>query len=343
MAKNSQTPLECFDLFVTQQMLEEIVLFTNMHIRIYKEKFSRERDTKETDLTEIKALVGLLLMAGMKKMHHLNIHEMWIDDGTAPDIFRATMSKTRFFFLLRNVRFDAVETRAERAQHDNMAAMRIFFETFVSNCQTHYQIGENGTIDEMLESFRGRCKFRVYMANKPAKYGIKIFALVDSKSFYTSNLEVYTGKQPEGPFNVDNRPSALVKRLSTNILNTGRNITMDNYFTSIPLADDLVANHRTTIVGTVRRNKKEIPPCFLNIKDRDKPSTMFGFGEKKVLISYVPNKKNKKVVLLLSTLHNDNKIDETTGAAQKPEIITYYNGTKGGVDVVDQMKEEYSA
>lgn len=97
-AKNSQTPLECFYLFVTKQMLEDIVLFTNIHIREYKEKFSRERDTKETDLTEIEALVGLLLMAGMKKMHHLNIHEMWIDDGTAPDIFKATMSKTRFFF-----------------------------------------------------------------------------------------------------------------------------------------------------------------------------------------------------------------------------------------------------
>lgn len=100
IAKNSKTPLECFNLFITKQMLEDIVLFTNLHIRVHKDKFSRERDTKETDLIEIEALVGILLMAGLKKMHHLNIHEMWVDDGTAPDIFRATMSKTRFFFCL---------------------------------------------------------------------------------------------------------------------------------------------------------------------------------------------------------------------------------------------------
>ncbi|GBP81135.1 PiggyBac transposable element-derived protein 4 [Eumeta japonica] len=321
-ALNCKSPLECYHLFITESMLGDIVLFTNMYIRAHKQNFSRERDAKETNIIEVKALIGLLLMAGLKKMNHLNIQEMWGNDGTAPDIFRATMSIKRFYFLLRNLRFDYMNTRTERASHDNMAAMRNIFDAFVTNCQKHYQIGEYCTIDEMLESFRGRCKFRVYMANKLAKYGIKIYALVDAKSYYTSNLEVYAGKQPPGQFNVDNSANALVKRLSQNILNTGRNITMDNFFTSIPLADQLLTNHRTTIVGKLRKNKKEIPPNFLNTKDRSKPSSMFGFGDKKVLLSYVPNKKQKKIVLLLSTLHEDDKIDENTGPAHIISICT---------------------
>lgn len=86
----------------------------------------------------------------------------------------------------------------------------------------------------MLEAFRGRCKFRQYIANKPAKYGIDIHAFVDSRIFYTSNMEVYAGKQPTGPFQKDNSASSVVKHIIQPIDKSGRK-TMDSYFTSVPL------------------------------------------------------------------------------------------------------------
>lgn len=48
------------------------------------------------------------------------------------------------------------------------------------------------------------------------------------------------------------------------------------------------------------------------------------------MLSCVPNKKQKKSELLSSTFHEDDKIDESTGPAAKPEIITFYNETKEG-------------
>ncbi|KAG8176722.1 hypothetical protein JTE90_003353 [Oedothorax gibbosus] len=39
---------------------------------------------------------------------------------------------------------------------------------------------------------------------------------------------------------------------------------------------------------------------------------------------------------------NDDTIDTSSGEAKKPEIITFYNITKGAVDVVDEMSAGYS-
>ena len=48
--------------------------------------------------------------------------------------------------------------------------------------------------------------------------------------------------------------------------------------------------------------------------------------------------KSKKLVLLLSSMHTEPSISEDG----KPEIIEYYNSTKGGVDTFDFMCGAYS-
>ena len=63
-----------------------------------------------------------------------------------------------------------------------------------------------------------------------------------------------------------------------------------------------------------------------------------------MLVSYVP--EPKKIVILVSTLHVDKKIDPDSGEQQKPSIITFYNATKGGVDTADNSvfgKSRWSA
>ena len=63
-----------------------------------------------------------------------------------------------------------------------------------------------------MEAFRGNCFFRQY-SSKANKYGIKIFALLDARIYYTVNLEIYAGKQPSGPFEMSNKPADVVKKL----------------------------------------------------------------------------------------------------------------------------------
>lgn len=108
------------------------------------------------------------------------------------------------------------------------------------------------TIDEKLEAFRGRCNFKQYIPSKSNKYGIKIFALVDSKMFYTKT-EVYVGQQPEGPYRVSNSSSDIVERLSISIHGSARNITIDNWFRTVQLVSDMLHNHKITVVGTITK------------------------------------------------------------------------------------------
>ncbi|XP_046409246.1 piggyBac transposable element-derived protein 4-like [Ischnura elegans] len=249
------------------------------------------------------------------------------------------MSRKRFHFILQSLRFDDKATRSDRKLLDKLAPVREVFDIFVQNCRESYSLGEYVTIDEMLSKFRGRCAFRQYIPSKPGKYGIKIFSLADSKTFYTGNLEVYVGKQPEGPFYVSNSANDVVKRLVRPIAHSGRNITADNWFTSYELVLDLLKAN-LTYVGTVRKNKRQLPPSFTSPVGREPFTTRFGFDRHCTLVSYIP--KPRKNVILISSMHHDSTIDETTGNSNKPEIVTFYNATKSGVDVVDKLCATYS-
>ncbi|XP_063222178.1 piggyBac transposable element-derived protein 4-like isoform X4 [Bacillus rossius redtenbacheri] len=338
-ARNALTVMDALFLFFTSDMLENIVENTNERIRKVSASYSDKQRVRETEITELLAVMGLLYLAGVFKSGRQNLRDLWAEDGTGIQIFRLTMSLFRFKFLLQCLRFDDAGTREERAKTDKIAAIRDFFEAFVKNCINNYSLGAYVTIDEKLEAFRGRASFRQYIPSKPSKYGIKIYALVDARMYYTNNLEIYVGNQPEGPYKLSNSPHDVVIRMVAPISGSGRNVTTDNWFTSYPLAISLLQDHKLTLLGTIRKNKREIPPEFSETKGKPIGSSLFGFCKDVTLVSHVP--KKGKVVILLSTMHHDAKIDESTGQKKKPEIITDYNLTKGGVDMVDQLSSLY--
>lgn len=338
-AKNARTPMECWELFFDSELLSSIVDHTNKKISEAQNNYSRERDAQLTDVTEVKALLGILYLCAARKDNHTNTQDIWSSNKMGIELCRLIMTERRFRFLLYCLRFDNRDTREERKKMDNLAPIREVFSSFVENCKNAYSVGEYCTIDEKLEAFRGKCFFRQYIPSKPNKYGLKIFALVDARMYYTANMEIYAGRQPTGPFAVSNKPTDVVKRLTNEISGTGRNITVDNWFTSLELADYLLQKN-LTLVGTMRKNKPEIPPEFTQTRNREIRTTLFGFRKNSTLMSYVA--KKNKTVLILSTMHHDNAVDATSGDKKKPEMITFYNATKSGVDTVDQLCSTYN-
>lgn len=336
-ARRAKTPLECFELMLDNTIFDKIVTYTNTYIDMVSANFVRERDGRRTDRTEMRSFVGLLLLAGMLRSGHQNLTDLWARDGFGIEAFYTTMSLKRFCFLLQSIRFDSLFDRPRRRELDKFAAFREVFELFVTNCKQNYTTSSCTTIDEQLVAFRGRCSFRQFMKNKPAKYGIKIFTLTDAKMFYVKDMEVYVGTQPaNSPYLQSNKPHDIVIRLASQIEGTGRNITGDNWFSSIPLARELLQK-KITYVGTLKKNKKELPPELVS-KQTEEHKSIFAFQTDMTVVSYAP-KRNRNVVMI-STMHHDGQIIEEN--ANKPEIILFYNKTKSGVDVVDEKAGTYS-
>jgi hypothetical protein len=105
----------------------------------------------------------------------------------------------------------------------------------------------------------------------------------------------------------------------------------------IELSQQLL-KRKITIVGTIRKNKPELPLALLTTRGREAFSSKFAFTPTTTLISYLP-KRNKNVVLL-STLHKTAEISDRED--RKPAIILDYNNNKGVMENLDKVIGTYS-
>ena len=95
------------------------------------------------------------------------------------------------------------------------------------------------------------------MPNKPDKFGIKFWVLVEVESKYMVNLRPYLGAQEKESRQGVPLAQDVVLRLVSPVKSKEYNNTTDNFFTSVALAEKLEAI-ATTVVGTVRANSKSI-------------------------------------------------------------------------------------
>jgi hypothetical protein len=113
---------------------------------------------------------------------------------------------------------------------------------------------------------------------------------------------VYTGK-PDGGAPEKNQGMWVVLEGTQGL--RGHNITCDSFFTSHKMVQEL-HKRKLTMVGTIRKNKPELPPQLLNTRKRVINSSKFVFTADMSLVFYVP-KKGKNVVHM-NTLHRDGRI-----------------------------------
>jgi hypothetical protein len=283
-------------------------------------------------LEELEAFIGLLYARGLMGAKNIPIPELW-SEKWGNGIFRRTMARDRFIEIMKFLRFDEKSTRQQRLPADKFALFSEIWNLFISNCQEHYTPVENLAVDEQLFPTKARCRFTQYMGNKPDKFGIKFWMLAEVDSKYFLCGIPYLGKD-------ENRMGKtlaehVVLQLLQNYTMKGYNVTADNFFSQLPLIITL-RKQRTTFVGTVRSNRRELPMEAVSVsKERVLYSTDFYVEENGILLTSYKAKSTKNV-LLLSSRHEYGSVSDES-AKMKPNTIRFYNDTKFGVDALDNM------
>ncbi|GFR73734.1 PiggyBac transposable element-derived protein 4 [Elysia marginata] len=303
-------------------MIDDVVEFTNREGRRVKQTAWRD-----TDATEMKAFIGCLVHIGAMRQSGCSLKFIFSAiEGNA--LVKASFSLKRFSSLLNYLRFDDKSTRTVPREEDSFTPIRDLWDSFHGNLAKFYSPGQSITMDEQLVPFRGHCKFIQYIPSKLDKYGTKIFWACDAETNYPLRGIPYLGRVTTSHQPRDRSVSvgaSTVTSLTQDFHGSGRNVTCDNFFTDLNLAESL-AKKKLTLVGTVKRNKTFLPKDFQEKKALELDASNFLFRQDTTLVSY-QNKRNKNVILMC-TMHNKPEVSENNG---KPEIVLASSKLKVGL------------
>ena len=309
LPNNVKEPIDYFTLYFTKELADSIITETNNYANeeIRKKQLSRKSTWhKWHDITKEEFLAFIAVILNMGLIQLPNIQEYWSTASHSRiPFFPETFTRARFmqiFWMLHltkpTQRNATIRTRIQKVSN--------YLEYIDGKFRQYFIPYKAVAVDESIVKFKGRIAFITYNPNKPTKWGIRIYALADSKTGYLFTILPYYGSitsdnisRPDLP--VTTRiPLHLYKKLLDRIPDAkGYHMYTDRYYTSIILAEELLKMN-CHLTGTIQINRKGVPT---QIK---KPNF-----SRKTTVAYRKNSttllawKDKRIITMLTT-HNYN-------------------------------------
>ena len=352
---SNKQPSDFFDLLFSADIIDNIHHQTNLYAQQYLESKSEHLQQhpqsriaayqgKPIKVSEIKATLALIIIMGIVNLPSLSLY--W--SSKWPFRFPAItsiLSRNRFQLILKFLHFNDNTNHIPRGQvgHDKLFKLRPFLTMLITNFQQMFTPFKYISVDESMIGFKGRISFLQYLPKKPKKWGMKAWALCDSKTGYTWNWKLYVGKDDEVATS-DGLAYGVVMELVKKLTNKGYHLYCDNFYSSPKLFHQL---YKLGIgaCGTVRLDRRGLPIDFKKAKLLKGEITTFRDGNLMGL-----KWMDKRQVSMISTIHDDTIIDkrrrtrQATGGVEtikKPKVVDEYNSHMGGVDKADQLITYY--
>ena len=197
----NKSPIDFLQLLITDEMLEAIVVQTNLFAEQFIDKHelsSRSRvqqcNWSPHDVAELRKFLALVVIMGL--VPYPCIEDSWVTSWPfATTTFSSVMSRDRFSLILRFIHLNDSTKFIQKGQpgYDPLFKLRPFLDPLIDNFQAAYTLGREISVDESMIGFKGRLWFVQYLPKKPTKWGMKAFVLAESVTGYTYNWRLYAG------------------------------------------------------------------------------------------------------------------------------------------------------
>ena len=338
-----QTHLDLFRMFITEDILSNIVDKTNLNA------MRKKNLALKLSLEELRRFLGVQMLMSILKLPAVR---MYWENGIRYSPVADTMSRDRFISLRSffHICDDTLMIPKGEVGHDKLFKIRRLYDAFRENLKK-IDPEEIQSIDEQMIPFKGRIGFRQYLKDKPHSWGVKVFTRAGISGI-VYDIEIYTGK---GAVEISElgQGTDVVLRLVENLPRfMNLKLFFDNFYTGIDLIHKLRVEYGIESCGTIRSNRMRgaVLDTDANMKKKGRGSVDFRF-ERHSEVSVVKWYDNKPVHLASSycavtPIDKCQRWDGTTRKYVKvdpppPRIVRDYNKSMGGVDLADMFLELY--
>ncbi|KAG8235822.1 hypothetical protein J437_LFUL016135 [Ladona fulva] len=245
------------------------------------------------------------------------------------------MSRDRFLLIMQALHFAENPLENQQEPADRLYKIRPMIDIFHKIMRDVEYPNKNLSLDESMVLWRGRLIFHQYIQGKKHKHGIKIYMLTEPSGLVL-RLHIYAGSADRDVGGAGHT-GKVVNHLLDDFKNKGHSIFLDNFYNSVDLSTQLLAE-KTHTTGTLRVNRKNNPAEVLQKKLR-KGEVICRWSDERVCVLKWHDKRD---VLLLSTEFGPEMIEITNKAGiKKPQAVVEYNNSMGGIDHFDQLMSYY--
>jgi hypothetical protein len=222
--ENCKFPVDYFMKVFGYDTFEMLLEQTNIHRRDVNKKIS------VIGMGELRQVVGILFYMSVVSMPNMRLFWKKSMNNTAVS---KVMTRDRFLEIVSALHMSNNHLQPARGDpgYDKLFKVRNLLNHLTENFKNSAEMEKILSVDEQMIPYKGTIQLKVYMKNKPSKWGIKIWALA-GQSGYVHRFNIF------GDNLINNESELGIGASGQTVLNMvsevepGTEVFFDNYFAS---------------------------------------------------------------------------------------------------------------